>query len=117
MREFTDNTGRVWPVQVDVNAWRRMYRRVGNVQKALADADISVVADMLYAVCADFGETKPEEFDNLLDGSFGAAYSALAAEIADFIQKNRLVENMNPAAEIEAGAAEAEVAEILAKSS
>lgn len=93
MREFKDNQGRTWPVNMTVAALKRIKARVGYVPGTPGSeaVDLCVLADTLYAVCVEDPNEMPQEaFDNRLDGVLGDAISALEQEVADFFRRQNL---------------------------
>jgi len=96
MREFTDNKGRVWVVELNVTTLKRARDLAGVNLTTILDAggleafldDAFQKADVLYAVCRDQAQTlgvTDEEFGRGLTGdAMDAAEVALLAEIANF---------------------------------
>lgn len=101
MKTFTDNTGRVWTVALNVGTVKRvralcevdlMQAVEGKLVERLI-ADPVLLCDVLYAVCKEEAEKQ-----NVLDEDFGrglggdaidSATSALLEELVDFFPQRR----------------------------
>ena len=93
MREFKDNQGKTWKVDMTVSALKRVKARVGWVPgtPGTEAVDVCMMVDTLYAVCVPDTEDMPQDsFDNRLDGCLGEAISALEEETSDFFQRQGL---------------------------
>jgi hypothetical protein len=99
MKTFTDTAGRVWTVQIDVTAIKRLRDLLGldlggSSEKSPADfaerllRDPIFLADALYVVCkpeADSRSLSDEDFGRALRGDvIEAAQAALLQEYVDF---------------------------------
>jgi len=102
MREFRDNVGRAWSIEINVASLKRVKNLVGlnildmldpssNVRQKIADP--CVMADVLYALVmpqADARSINDEQFGAALVGeSIDAGCNALREECLDFFQSDR----------------------------
>ena len=101
MRTFKDNAGRVWSLQVDVAALKRVRSLLevnlldvleGKLVDRLAD-DPVFLCDVLYAVVkpeADVQKVSDEDFGRAMGGdALDGATAAFLEELADFFPQGR----------------------------
>jgi hypothetical protein len=92
---FTDTTGRVWPVRLDIATARRVRSETGvdlcgpNVAETMQDlaADPINLVDVLYLVCvpANGSGVTPEDFGGAMGGeAVEHALDALVGALSDF---------------------------------
>lgn len=103
MHSFVDSLGRVWPVQINVAAIKRVQGLLGLDLYGVADEGMRGLAgllddpvrlvDVLYVLCreqADAAKVSDEEFGRGLGGdSYRLAAEAFVEELADFFPDPR----------------------------
>lgn len=101
MRDFKDNTGRTWSVQIDVDAVRRVRTALqlnlvaadfeGTLKRLLDDPVL--LCDAIYIVCkprADADRVSPEDFGRAMAGDvIEQATKAFLEELANFTPNPR----------------------------